>query len=66
VKLSARIGEHTLPPQTYRAAGSFVYTRDIPEGWLKPGPVRVEFALDKALTVDDRELGLVVVSAALE
>jgi hypothetical protein len=66
VKLTAQMGGHTLPPETYRAPGSFVYARDIPEGWLKPGPVRVEFALDKALTVDDRELGLVVVSAALE
>jgi len=66
VKLSAQLNGHTLAPETYREAGSFVFARDIPAAWLKPGPVRVEFTLDKSLTEDGRELGVVVVSAALE
>ena len=64
--VAAQVNGHAIPPETYRESGSFVYARDIPAGWLTPGRNRVEFMLDKALHVDDRELGLVVVSAALD
>ena len=34
--------------------------------WLNEGPNRIEFAVDKSLRADGRELGVVVAAAALE
>jgi hypothetical protein len=69
ITLTARLGNLMLAPQTFRQAGQFSYERDLPAGSLKPGENRFDFALDKALAPsaqDARELGIVVVSAALE
>jgi hypothetical protein len=66
VRLTAQANGHAIRPQTYRTPGSFVFARDIPASWMTPGTVRVEFTLDKSLRIAGRELGVVVVSAALE
>ena len=69
ITLAARLGEHVLPPQTFRQAGQFTYERDVPAAWMKAGPNRFDFILDKSIASsaqDERELGIVVVSAALE
>jgi hypothetical protein len=57
VKLSAQVNWHAVPPETYRQPGSFVFARVIPAAGLSPDRVRVEFMLDKSLSVDARELG---------
>jgi hypothetical protein len=67
--LTARIGSHQLPPETYRQAGRYAFTRDVEAGWLEAGRTRVDFALDKCLpptSSDARELGIVVTSVTLE
>jgi hypothetical protein len=66
VTLSARIGNHALPPETFRRPGRFTYTRDLPPDWFEQGPNRIEFTVDKPLHAKDRELGIVVAGAALE
>ncbi len=66
--LTARVGNHQLAPETYARPGQYVFQRDLQPGWLKPGPNRFEFALDKSLPptpADDRELGVVVLSASM-
>ena len=63
MKLAARIGEHVLTPATFRQPGEFVFEREIPTEWLRAGPNRFEFALDKAVAptaTESRELGIVV------
>jgi hypothetical protein len=69
ITLTGRFGEHELAPETFRKAGQYVFERDVPAGWMKPGENRFDFTLDKSLAPtaqDGRELGIVVVSAALE
>jgi hypothetical protein len=68
VTLTAAIGGRALPPETYRQPGRHTFTRDLEAEWLRPGPNRIEFVLDKALApaaADNRELGVVVVGASL-
>lgn len=69
ITLTARLGDHVLPPETFRRPGQFSFARDLDAAWVKAGPNRVDFTLDKALAPtasDGRELGIVVVSASLE
>jgi hypothetical protein len=67
--LSARFGGHSLGREVYREPGEHTFTREIAAGWLKRGANRFEFELGKALAPnpsDGRELGVIVVAAALE
>jgi hypothetical protein len=66
VTLSARVNGHPTRPELYRQPGSSTFTRDLPAVWLGTGPVRVEFSVDKTLNADQREVGIVVVSASLD
>jgi len=69
VTLSARIGGQPLPPETYSAAGTYAYTRDVPASLLTASPVKGDFQLDKVMPPaggDLRELGIVVLSVGLE
>jgi hypothetical protein len=69
VTLSAAIGGSALPPETYSKAGEYTYRRTVPAGALGGDTVRVDFELDKAMPPsggDERELGIVVLSAGLE
>jgi hypothetical protein len=69
ITLTGRLGEHDLAPETFRKAGQYAFERDVPAGWMNPGENRFDFTLDKSLAPtpqDGRELGIVVVSAALE
>src|SRR5258708_3456442 len=69
VTLAAKIGDHTLTPETYRQPGQYTFTRDLEAGWIHAGANRIDFSLDKFLTptpAENRDLGIVVLSAALE
>jgi hypothetical protein len=66
VTLSGRINGHSLQPETYRQPGRFTFTREFPPGWLEQAQVRLEFAVDKSMRANDRELGIVVASTALD
>jgi hypothetical protein len=66
VTLSATVNGVALTPETYKASGNQVYSRDV--GKVGPGPVTVEFSTDKALPpggTDVRELALIVTHVAL-
>jgi hypothetical protein len=67
--LSASVGGLALPPETYKKAGEYTYTRDVAATALSGGKVVVEFALDNYLpagTVEARELGVVAGSIEFE
>lgn len=69
ISLSASIAGTTLEPESYTRSGQFVYTRDVPANRLASDPVKVDFALDKALPPgpnDQRELGVVVSTVGFE
>ena len=69
ISLSATIGGSALPPETYTQAGEYTYTREVAPALLAGESVRVDFQLDKSLppgSTDQRDLGVVVVSAGLE
>jgi hypothetical protein len=69
VSLSASIGGRPLPPETYSAAGTYTYERDVPAELLRGPSARVDFALDKVMPpagAELRDLGIVALSAGLE
>ena len=69
ISLSAAANGSALPPETYTQAGEYIYTRDVPAGALTGDSVRLVFQLDKVMPPsggDIRELGIIVLSAALE
>ncbi len=68
VTLSVSVEGHALAPETYTTEGEYTYLRDVPASAIAPGPVKVDFALDKYLAageVETRELGVLFTSAAL-
>ncbi|HWY46457.1 MAG TPA: glycosyltransferase family 39 protein [Bryobacteraceae bacterium] len=68
VTMTARLGDHDLTPETFRKSGQYTFERDIPAAWMKLERNRFDFTLDKSLAPtaqDARELGIVLVSAAL-
>ena len=67
--MTAHINNHALDPQTYDRGGSYVFQRDVSAAWLNAGANRFDFSLDKVLppsAADDRQLGIVVMKAALD
>jgi hypothetical protein len=69
ITLAASVNGSPLPPETYKKAGDYTYTREVPPHVLTGESVRVDFTLDKALApgeADGRELGVVVLNARLE
>lgn len=69
VSLTASVGGHALPPETYTKPGSYLFTRDVAASLLAGESVKVEFQLDKAMAPangDIRELGVVALSIGLE
>ena len=69
VSIGATLNGTSLPPETYKQAGEFTYTRDVPANVMSGEAVKVEFALDKALppgALDQRELGVVVSAVGFE
>jgi hypothetical protein len=69
ITLKASVGGVPLPPETIAESGEHIYARDVPAAALKGGPVTVDFSVDKFLPagqVDQRELGVIVVSAGFE
>ena len=63
ITLTAHLGDHLLPPETYKNAGDFTFRRDLRTAWLTPRTIRIDFSLDKALPPappELRELGIVV------
>jgi hypothetical protein len=69
IALSASVNGQPLPPETYSAAGTYTYERDVPAGLLTGGSAKVDFLLDKVMPPAGRELrdlGIVALSAGLE
>jgi hypothetical protein len=69
ITLAAKVGDHTLAPETYRKPGQYTFTRDLEATWIHAGANRIDFSVDKFLAptpADKRELGIVVLSAALK
>jgi hypothetical protein len=69
ITLTAKVGDHTLTPETYRRPGQYTFSRDLEPGWIHAGANRIDFSLDKFLAptpAENRDLGIVVMSAALE
>ena len=69
ITLTAAINGTDLAPETYSQPGQMVYQRDVLASLLTADKVTVNFRLDKAIPPgggDLRELGIIVVSAALE
>lgn len=68
VVLSAAVAGQPLAPETYKTAGDFTYSRDIPANLLTGDTVKIDFHLDKVLPPqggDRRELGVIVAGAGL-
>jgi hypothetical protein len=69
VTLTAAVGATKVKSETYSKPGSYTFSADIPPDQLAKESITVDFALDKSLSagsVDQRELGVVATSAALE
>ena len=63
VSLSAYVNGTALTPESYKQAGDFIYSRDVPANLLVGDQARVDFSLDKTVppsAADRRELGVVV------
>jgi hypothetical protein len=69
VVLSVRVGGEALPPETYTAAGQYLYKADVPASAFQgKDPVSVFFTTDKFLAageVEGRELALIARSVIL-
>jgi hypothetical protein len=69
ITLTANVGDHKLTPETYRNPGRHTFTRDVEANWVHAGANRIDFSLDKSQAptpIEKRELGIVVLSAALK
>ena len=69
VTLSASVAGKPLRPETYSAAGTYTYEREVASEFLQGRSAKEDFALDKTMPPaggDVRELGIVVMSAGLE
>lgn len=63
ITLSAKVGDTSLPPQTFNKGGDYTYEADVPSMALQSAPVRIDFWLDKSVppsSMDHRELGIIV------
>lgn len=69
VSLSAYVNGTALAPETYKQAGQFIYSRDVPANLLTGDVARVDFSLDKTMpptAADRRELGVVATMVGLQ
>ena len=69
ITMTASVDGERLGPETYSAAGTYTYEREVAANMLRDGPVRVDCALDKVMPPagrDLRDLGIVALSAGLE
>jgi hypothetical protein len=66
--LSATAGNAALAPETYIESGEHEYRRDVPAAIFSDANINFNFSLDKFFKTehDDRQLGLIVTSVALE
>jgi hypothetical protein len=67
VTITASINGMPLRSAEFKAAGSYIFSADVPASMLTTESVKVDFALDKNLPpgVDSRELGIIATSVAL-
>jgi hypothetical protein len=66
--IDARIKGVDLGPQTYPAAGDYLYTRDVPATALSGDAVAIDFQVDKGLPPGEqetRELAIIVTTLGL-
>jgi len=68
VRLSASANGHAVGSESYDDPGEHVFQEALPAG-LAPGPLRIDFELDRAIpagVIETRELGVIAVSLSLE
>lgn len=68
IAMSASLDGNALPPEKFDKEGPQIFRRDIPAALFRGPSVNIEFSLDKFLaagTVEERELGVIVQTAAL-
>ncbi len=65
--ITASINGMALKSSEFEAAGSYVFSTDVPASMLGADSVKVDFALDKSMPpdVDKRELGVVATSVGI-
>ena len=69
ITLRASVGGHALAPETWSKAGQYVYRRELDADTIAPGPVQINFSLNKSIpptAQDRRELGIVVQELSIE
>jgi hypothetical protein len=69
VSLDAAVNGTALGRETYRQAGEFTYSRDVPAQLLTQEPAEIDFTLDKVLPAtlgDKRTLGIIVTWVGFE
>ena len=69
VTLSVSSGGTKLKSESYPKDGAFTFSADVPAALLTKDSVTFDFDLDKSIpagTIDQRELGIIVSSVALE
>jgi hypothetical protein len=66
--LRCTVNGQALEPETINKSGEFIYKREVPAAALTADSVTFDFKLDKFLAagqVEERELGIIVLSAGL-
>jgi FkbM family methyltransferase len=66
ITISAKIGDSALAPETFSTPGKHEYRRDVPASILSQGLVTVDFSVDKVLTTNGVEYGVVATAVGLE
>jgi FkbM family methyltransferase len=66
ITLAASAGGVPLQPETFRKTGVFEYRREVPAAALQRSVTEIDFSVDKFLTRNDIEYGILVMSVALE
>jgi hypothetical protein len=69
VTLAASVAGTPLSTENYSSPGEHLYQAHLPASMLEREPLIVEFELDKAIppgTVDQRELGVIVIGVELD
>jgi hypothetical protein len=69
LSLSASIDSTALGSEKYVTAGNYTFQKDVPASLLTKEPIKVNFALDKALPPkppETRELGVIVTSVGIQ
>jgi FkbM family methyltransferase len=65
ITLSAKAGDAVLQPETFTRDGVYEYRRQLPSSALSNDILQVDFSVDKFLTVESDNLGIMIMTASL-